>query len=81
MYIVYILKSKKDSSKFYIGITNNLQRRLIEHNSSNAGYTLHYQPWEVEIYIVFKNKKLAENFEKYLKSGSGYAFLKKRFIS
>ena len=30
--------------------------------------------------ITFQDKMLAVNFEKYLKSGSGFAFLKKRFL-
>jgi len=80
MYIVYILLSVKDPSRYYIGITKNLEQRLKAHNNSEVGYTKRYTPWQVETYIVFKNKSLAANFEKYLKSGSGYAFLKKRLI-
>ncbi|MEW6012927.1 MAG: GIY-YIG nuclease family protein [Elusimicrobiota bacterium] len=80
MYAVYILKSIKIPDKIYIGLTQDLERRLKEHNRGDSSYTSAYKPWEIETYIVFSNKKLAENFEKYLKSGSGYAFLKKRLI-
>ncbi len=80
MDIVYILKSIKDTKKYYIGITKDLNRRLEEHNGGESGYSKRYAPWEVETYIVFKNKKLAEEFERYLKVGSGNAFLKKRLI-
>ena len=81
MYFVYILISLKDPSRYYIGITENLKERLKKHNSGKqTGYSKRYAPWEVETYITFKNKLRAEKFEKYLKEGSGQAFLKRRFI-
>lgn len=80
MHIVYILKSAKDPKRCYIGITQNLDRRLREHNSEGAGYSKRYAPWELETYITFRNQFLAEEFEQYLKSGSGHAFLKRRLI-
>ena len=80
MYIVYILKSIKDSTRYYIGITEDLNRRLPEHNNSMSVYSKRYAPWEIETYISFRNRLLAERFEKYLKAGSGQAFLKKRLL-
>ena len=80
MYIVYILTSKKYPSRYYIGITQDLDKRLKEHNSEKSIYAKRYAPWQTETYITFKNRHLAEEFEKYLKSGSGFAFLKKRLI-
>ena len=79
-YRVYILKSTKNPVKSYIGITQNLEQRLQEHNSGLSYYTKRYIPWDVETYIVFKNKGLAERFERYLKEGSGQAFLTKRLL-
>jgi len=80
MYIVYILLSLKDPQKYYIGITQNLERRLQEHNNSQSGYSKRHAPWKIETYVAFRDKTLAEVFEIYLKSGSGNAFLKKRLI-
>ena len=80
MHIVYILISLKDPSKYYIGMTRNLKRRLQEHNNSRSGYSKKYAPWKAETHITFTNKLLAEAFERYLKSGSGHAFLKKHLI-
>lgn len=37
-------------------------------------------PVELIAYFAFSDKTIAFNFEKYLKSGSGRAFLKKRLI-
>ena len=80
MHIVYILKSLKDPKRYYIGMTQDLDRRLREHNGDSSGYSKRYTPWNLETYITFKNKSLAEKFEVYLKAGSGQAFLKKRLI-
>ena len=80
MHIVYILKSHKDAAKYYVGITTDLKKRLKEHNSGVSYYSKRYAPWYVETYIIFRNKKLAEEFEKYLKEGSGQAFLTKRLL-
>lgn len=79
-YIVYILNSKKNSEKHYIGITIDLKKRLKEHNDTKSEYTKKFIPWKIETFIAFKNRLLAEKFEKYLKSGSGYAFLNKHLI-
>jgi len=80
MYLVYILTSKLDKKRCYIGITENLDRRLNEHNTKNTGYSKRYAPWEIKTYIAFSDKILAEKFEKYLKAGSGQAFLKRHLI-
>jgi len=44
-------------------------------------YTNKYKPWTIETYLVFSDKKLAKQFEKYLKSGSGRAFLMRRLMA
>jgi len=44
MHIVYVLLSKKDPQKYYIGITENLDKRLKEHNNLESGYSKIYAP-------------------------------------
>jgi predicted GIY-YIG superfamily endonuclease len=80
MQIVYILKSDKYPRKAYVGITRDLENRLKEHNDGKSGYSKRYAPWHIETYIAFVNDSLAESFEKYLKVGSGQAFLIKHLI-
>jgi len=80
MNIVYILTSKQYPKRCYIGCTQNLNQRLKEHSNGGSLYTKRYAPWELQTYIVFEKKVRAEEFEKYLKSGSGFAFLKRRLI-
>jgi len=79
MYYVYILKSQKDNSR-YIGVTKDLKRRIQEHNSGSAKYSSSKRPYKLVWYCAFIDEKKAYDFEKYLKSSSGYAFTKKRFL-
>lgn len=74
---VYLLKSKNNSSKSYIGITNNLRNRLEYHNNGYCKHTSKFRPWEFVTVTWFKNHDKAFAFEKYLKHGSGHAFAKK----
>ena len=81
MYYTYILKSIATEGAIYIGSTSDLNKRLEEHNSGSSTYTNKHKPWQLETYIAFHTQQDAENFEKYLKSNSGKAFLLKRLVS
>ena len=80
MRIVYILASKQYPDRIYIGLTENISQRVDEHNSGKSSYGRKYGPWELRTYITFDKRKNAVDFEKYMKSGSGFAFLKKHLI-
>ena len=80
MYHVYILVSRKNLTKCYIGFTNSLEKRMNKYNTNQTYYAKRYAPWELRAYISFERKKKALNFEKYLKQGSGFAFLKRHLI-
>lgn len=77
-YYVYILKLS--SSKHYVGFTTNLERRMEEHLSGQGGYTAQHLPVSLVNYFAFKTRNTAYEFEQYLKSGSGRAFMHKRLI-
>lgn len=79
MFYVYILQSQKDKS-YYTGFTENLEQRIREHNQHLADYSKSKAPFELVWHCVFKDKKKAMNFEKYLKQGSGFAFARKRLV-
>lgn len=79
MHYVYILQSKKDQSH-YVGTTKDLRGRLQEHNRGGVRFTSPKRPYVVVWYCAFPSKKKALVFEKYLKSGSGIAFVQKRFL-
>jgi len=76
---VYILKSRVTADRYYVGLTDDLDRRLSEHNEGKTYSTRDDCPWKFESYFWFENPDVAERFEKYLKSGSGRAFAKSHF--
>lgn len=78
MKVAYILQSTLNPERFYTGITDNMEARLEAHNSGQVPHTSKYKPWRVKTYITFADEVQAFAFEKYLKSGSGRAFAKKR---
>lgn len=80
MYYVYIIQSINHPEQIYIGCTENLQKRLSNHNAGTTEHTAKYVPWKFVTYIPFEDKFKAMEFEKYLKSGSGRAFIKKRLL-
>ncbi|MEM4711346.1 MAG: GIY-YIG nuclease family protein, partial [Candidatus Woesearchaeota archaeon] len=66
-YYLYILHSQK-INKFYIGVTNDLNRRLYQHNNNLSPYTKNKGPWILVYYEVFNNKKDALKREKEIKN-------------
>ena len=74
---VYLIKSKTDEGKKYVGITSNVNRRLHEHNQGKSIYTSKHRPWELVCVTWFKDVHKARKFERYLKIGSGHAFAKR----
>ena len=75
MYVVYAIRSGRDG-RIYVGFTDNLIRRLTEHNSGKTPSTKGYTPWTL-IYREDAGSRIdARKREKYLKSGIGKEFLK-----
>ena len=73
---LYILKSL-DNNRFYTGSTNNLSRRIQEHNSGKSKYTRLTRPLKLVHYEEFKNLNEAKQRELYFKTGKGREDLKK----
>ena len=78
MKYVYILQSVADSSRHYVGVTDDLKSRLQRHNSGQVTHTSKFMPWRVKTYLGFSDGAQAVSFEKYLKTASGRAFARKR---
>ncbi len=79
MFFVYILKSTADGS-FYVGTTKNVSKRLHEHNTGTAKYTSGKKPYILMWFCCFKEEARAYDFEKYIKHGSGHAFVKRHLL-
>ncbi|MCL4352940.1 GIY-YIG nuclease family protein [Patescibacteria group bacterium] len=75
MHYVYILLCLDE--KTYIGSANDLKDRIRRHQSGYIPATKNRLPIKLIAYFAFRDEAKARNFEKYLKSGSGRAFLKR----
>jgi len=72
LYIIY----NELNSKYYIGITNNLERRIIEHNRENSHYTGKVSgTWNVKFFKEYKTKEEAYKEEKRLKNAKNRKYL------
>jgi putative endonuclease len=78
MYYVYLLQSVPEPSRRYIGFSQDLRQRLRDHNAGKLPTTAKARPWNLITYLGFSSKWQALAFERYLKSGSGHAFAKRR---
>ena len=72
---MYGLVGKIDR-RIYVGVSENLEKRLIEHNSGKTKSTKGFIPWELFFKRAFKTRIEAREYEKYYKSGSGKEKLK-----
>ena len=75
MFNVYALKSI-DRNYIYVGFTNNLDKRVFQHNNGRERTTRPYAPFKLIYTEKCESRLAAREREKYLKSGSGKEFLK-----
>ncbi len=79
MSIVYILKSTKDN-KYYYGSTENISKRIKDHNAGKVRSTKGRRPLVLHYYEEFVSTQEARKRENYFKSIDGYNWLKKKGI-
>ena len=77
MFYTYILISEKDD-KFYVGYTDNLKRRIKQHNDGDVESTKYRRPLKLIYYEVCLNQKDAIHREKYLKTTYGKRYIRNR---
>lgn len=78
MFYVYLVRSLKDNN-LYTGYTNDLKRRLEEHNSGKNVSTKSRVPFELIYYEAYKSREDATHREKMLKEyGKSLGGLKRR---
>ena len=78
VYPVYVIRNA--AGKYYIGLSEDVQIRLQQHNQGLSKYTNSKKPWQLIWYSVFFTQDEAYKFEKYLKTASGKAFTNKHFL-
>ena len=77
--IVYMIRSDRDPSRHYTGLTSDLEKRLRWHNAGQNVDTARDRPWSLVVAFNFSSEALARKFERYLKSGSGREFARRHF--
>ena len=83
MFYTYVLKSEKND-RMYTGYTNDLRKRLIQHNEGKSYYTKRDKPYLLIYYEACLDEDDARSRELFLKSGVGKRYIKnriKRFLS
>ncbi len=70
IYYVYILKCADDT--YYTGVTNNIERRFLEHKTGEDvnAYTFRRRPLQLVFYAEFSNVEFAIEKEKQIKKWS-----------
>lgn len=79
MYYVYILALA--NGEYYVGYTTDIQDRIRKHKAGTVTTTQRIKPKRLEFFAAFRSKRKALEFEKYLKSSSGFVFRNKRLIA
>ena len=77
MYFVYVIKSLKNGQLYKV-FTQDLEVRLKQHNQGKTKSTKAYIPWVLVYFEKVEYRDEARKREKYLKSGIGRDFLKKK---
>ena len=73
---VYVLRSGEDQ-KLYVGLTNDLRRRLREHNDGRSSATKARTPFELIYYEALLDRRDAEKRERFFKSGWGRQYVQR----
>ena len=74
---VYVLISEK-TGRSYVGSTDDVSRRLFQHNSGQSKSTRHGVPWRLVQVESFTTRAEAVNRERYYKTGKGREELQAR---
>jgi len=79
MYHIYIIKSQS-RNYVYIGISDNVNRRLKEHDLGSNKTTKPYKPFKLLHTENFQDRISAREREKWFKSGEGREFIKAHYF-
>ena len=84
MYYIYVVWNEK-AKKYYIGQTNNLEKRISQHNDPNNTYSKYTKQYIGLWALVYSEKYLtrekAKTRERYLKNSRGREFIKNKILS
>ena len=73
-FYVYVLISLKSGIR-YVGMTEDVEKRLVQHNKGKSKFTKGHMPWELKYFEEFGSRLEAREKEKFFKTGLGREFL------
>jgi len=81
MHFVYIIYSPS-FDKYYVGETLDVTLRLQEHNTKfyTSSSTTYTKDWQLERFIIVKNRREARIIESYIKSMKSKKFIKSLIV-
>lgn len=74
---VYVLRSQKDNKR-YVGMTNDVEKRLEQHQSGKVKSTKNRRPLQLVYTEEFETREEASKKELFFKSGKGREYLKSK---
>lgn len=74
-FFTYAIRSEKDG-RIYVGMSRDVDRRILEHNGGFVKSTKAYRPWKIIFKKLMGNRADARKEEKRLKSDYGKEYLK-----
>jgi putative endonuclease len=80
MFYAYVIKSINHDF-YYKGHCENINERLVQHNSGMTDSIRPYIPFTIVYSEEFPTREEAIEREKYFKSAAGRRFLKKKLVS
>ena len=60
MQYVYLIKSLSWPKQKYVGLTEDIDKRMREHNAGDSPHTKKFKPWELVTFIAFKERSAIE---------------------
>jgi putative endonuclease len=79
MYYVYILLNET-KTRSYTGVTDDVDKRLIEHNAGRVKSSRPYRPYKIIYTESFETLKEARQKERFYKSTTGRRRLEEMFF-
>jgi putative endonuclease len=73
-FTIYIIQSLVNE-RYYVGQTENLLKRIDEHNSGKSPSTSHGKPWQIIFQETFPTRSSAMQFESKIKKRDIKRFL------
>ncbi|MBK6399840.1 MAG: GIY-YIG nuclease family protein [Bacteroidetes bacterium] len=80
MFFVYIIYCKT-ADIFYVGSTDDYERRLVEHNNHEKNkFTSKFDFWELKLVLAFNSRAEAMKMEKFIKKQKSKLFIEKLIL-